>query len=56
MPQILDSVNQRLYFFSNEEIKKGDWVFNPIYKTVYQWIKNADIKFDKIDAKKRVVG
>lgn len=43
---------QHLYFLSDEKIEKGDWVYNPIYKTVYQWIENADVRFDKINAKK----
>ena len=43
---------QHLYITSDEEIKKGDWVFNPVYKTVYQRIQNADIKFDIMKAKK----
>jgi hypothetical protein len=46
---------QNIYITSDEEIKKGDWVFNPVYKTVYQWIKNADIHFDRIDAKKIIL-
>ena len=37
---------------SDEKIEKYDYVFNPIYKTLYQWIENADIHFDRIDAKK----
>jgi len=37
---------------SDEEIEKYNFVFNPIYKTLYQWIKNADMQFDRIDAKK----
>lgn len=41
-----------LYITSDEEINKGDWIYHPVYKTIYQWIKNADIKFDRIDAKK----
>lgn len=41
-----------LYFTSDEEIKKGNWVIHPKYKSLYQWIENADIKFDRIDAKK----
>jgi hypothetical protein len=43
---------QHLYILSDDEIKKYDFVYNPIYKTIYQWIENADIKFDKINAKK----
>lgn len=35
-----------------DEIKKYDWVYNPIYGVIYQWIKNADINFDEIRAKK----
>lgn len=35
-----------------ETIEKYDFVYNDEYKTIYQWIKNADIKFDKIIAKK----
>ena len=44
-----------IYITSDEEIKKGDWVLNPIYKTVYKWIKNSDIYFDRIDAKKIIL-
>lgn len=33
-----------------EEIKKGDWVYHPEYKTIYQWIKNADKNFDEVRA------
>lgn len=43
---------QHLYFLSDEEPKGGDWVYHPIHNTIYQWIKNAHIKFDRIDAKK----
>lgn len=41
-----------LLIVSNEKIKKYDWVFHPTYKSIYQWIENAEIKFDRIDAKK----
>ena len=44
-----------IYIISDEETKKGDWVLNPIYKTVYKWIKNSDIYFDRIDAKKIIL-
>ena len=47
--------NKHIYITSDEEIKKEDWVLNPIYKTVYKWIKNADIYFDRIDAKKIIL-
>ena len=33
MPNILDSENQHIYITSDEDIKEGDWVFNP-YKTL----------------------
>ena len=46
---------RHIYITSDEEIKKGDWVLNPIYKTVYKWIKNSDIYFDRIDAKKIIL-
>ena len=41
-----------LLIVSDEGIKKYDWVFHPTYKSIYQWIENAEIKFDRIDAKK----
>ncbi len=44
--------NDYALIVSDEEIKKYNFVFNPIYKTLYQWIENADIHFDRIDAKK----
>ena len=44
-----------IHITSDEETKKGDWVLNPIYKTVYKWIKNSDIYFDRIDAKKIIL-
>ena len=49
------NINKHIYITSDEEIKKGDWVLNPIYKTVYKWIKNSDIYFDRIDAKKIIL-
>jgi len=35
-------------------IKKenADWVYNPVYKTTYQWFRNADVEFDKTNAEK----
>lgn len=41
-----------LYIISDDAIKKYDFVYNPVYDTVYQWIINTDLKFDKINAKK----
>ena len=49
-----DYTYQHIHIFSNEKPNKCDWIYNPIYKTVYQWIKNAEINFDRIDAKKIV--
>ncbi len=48
-------INQHIYITSDVEIKEGDWIFHPIYKTVYQWIKNANLHFDRIDAKKIIL-
>jgi hypothetical protein len=47
--------SRNIYITSDETIKEGDWVLNPIYKTVYQWLTNADIIFDRIDAKKIIL-
>jgi hypothetical protein len=44
--------NDYALIVSDQEIEKYNFVFNPIYKTLYQWIKNADMQFDRIDAKK----
>jgi hypothetical protein len=41
-----------LLVVGDKEIEKYDWVFHPTYKSIYQWIENAKIKFDRIDAKK----
>jgi hypothetical protein len=46
---------QHIYIINDEEIKEGDWVFHPIYKSIYQWIENAEKKFDRIDAKKIIL-
>jgi hypothetical protein len=59
-PQISREINsivqgRNIYITNSEKIEKGDWVFNPIHKTVYQWIKNADLHFDKISAKKIIL-
>ena len=59
-PQISREINsivqgRNIYITNSEKIEKGDWVFNPIYKTVYQWIINADLHFDKISAKKIIL-
>ena len=55
MERNIYKIGKELFITSNEEIKKGDWVLNPIYKTVYKWIKNSDIYFDRIDAKKIIL-
>ena len=55
MERNIYKIGKELFITSDEEIKKGDWVLNPIYKTVYEWIKNSDIYFDKIDAKKIIL-
>ena len=55
MERNIYKIGKELFITSDEEIKKGDWVLNPIYKTVYKWIKNSDIYFDRIDAKKIIL-
>lgn len=52
MQHELIKIENYLLVVSDEEIKKYDWVFHPFYKSIYQWIENAEIKFDRIDAKK----